>query len=80
MKDNEIAKIVNQLTAVAKEYVGTDQLRAAIREVIVPVLQQDTIVNTIPKIGTNDMKSLVNDVQEFSDTYKKVTGFEKKSR
>ena len=40
MKDHEIAQLVNELTAIAKNYHGHDCLREKISKLIVPVLKQ----------------------------------------
>jgi len=39
-KDHEIRETVNQLTAVAREFHATQQLRQRIADVVVPMLQR----------------------------------------
>lgn len=40
MKDHEKAQLVNQLTAIAKEFHATQQLRARIAECLLPALEK----------------------------------------
>lgn len=39
LKDHEIARLVNELTDVARKYAGTQQLRGQISEVVVKALR-----------------------------------------
>lgn len=45
MKPHEIAKLVNELTKVAKQYGQTQQLRERIAYVVVPALQGETTMH-----------------------------------
>ncbi len=40
MKDDQVAKTVNKVTKVAREFASTQQLRARIADVLVPVLKR----------------------------------------
>lgn len=60
MKDHEIREIVNRITAVAKDFGTSGQLRAQIAAVVVPVLKQNKIPDgwqAIPKTPTAEMMS-----------------------
>ena len=55
MKDHEIAALVNELTAVARQYHNTQQLRERIAHIVVPAIrksQHDTAVDFCAKIDT----------------------------
>ena len=45
LKDHEIAALVNELTAVAKQFGHTQQLRARIYKALLPTLEK---INTPP--------------------------------
>lgn len=49
MKHHEIAKLVNELTKVAKQYGQTQQLRERIANVVVPTLQGETTMHVTPE-------------------------------
>lgn len=40
LKDHEIARLINQLRDVAKEYAQAQQLRSRISRIIVPIFKQ----------------------------------------
>lgn len=50
MKDNEIAKAVNKVTRVAREFGGAQQLRSRVSDVLVPLLKPKTCEYTRGKV------------------------------
>ncbi len=60
MKHHEIAKLVNELTKIAKQYGQTQQLRERIAYLVVPALQGET---TMPVTPENDHRQWATDEQ-----------------
>jgi hypothetical protein len=51
IKEHEIAKIVNDLNAIARKWGHTQQLRAHISQYIVPILVESSRISSWEKLG-----------------------------
>lgn len=77
MKDNEIAKAVNKVTRIGRDYGGTKQLRARVADVLVPLLKTKICEYTRGKVDGYETQWTTECGHEMSCAVPNDVGFQR---